>query len=791
MASSGVMISRELQITLQLAMTEALNRRHEYVCLEHLLYAMLHDVTTSNILQHCGADLESLKKKLQKFLDEELERIPKGEHLQPHYANGVQRALQRAALHAQSAGHSEINGAQVLVAMFHESESQAMLLLQEQGVTRFDVINFISHGVSKTGADQDREIHGAGDEEGEGDSDGEAEAEDGAPKLSPARALKNYAVNLAERAAKGQIDPLIGRKNEIERAIHVLLRRRKNNPVFVGEAGVGKTALAEGLALAVHERRVPPALHDVQIFALDMGALLAGTRFRGDFEQRLKAVIKAATGNRRIILFIDEIHTIVGAGSASGSTMDASNLLKPALASGELRCIGSTTYQEYKRSFDRDKALGRRFQRIDVAEPTQEEAVQILNGLKPHYEKHHNVRYTASAIRASVELSARYINDRYLPDKAIDVMDEAGVAGHLRARDNQTVIVGSRDAERTVARIAKIPERSVSSSDRTRLQNLEPELKKVVFGQDTAIEAVCRAIKLARSGLAHPDRPVGAFLFAGPTGVGKTEVARQLAKVMGVEFLRFDMSEYMERHTVSRLIGAPPGYIGFDQGGLLTDGINKTPHCVLLLDEIEKAHPDLFNILLQVMDHATLTDNNGRKADFRNVVIVMTTNAGAQELARAMIGFGSAVTTGSPKAVIDRMFSPEFRNRLSAIIEFAPLPPPVIEQVVEKFLAELQERLNTNKVKLEVSTAAKQWLAQHGYDSRFGARPLGRLIENEISRALADEVLFGRLSKGGQVRIDLDGDKLTFEYGDTQPSTPQNAGPSDDAPVPEGSGGGA
>jgi ATP-dependent Clp protease ATP-binding subunit ClpA len=786
MASSGVMISRELQITLQLAMTEALNRRHEYVCLEHLLYAMLHDVTTSNILQHCGADLESLKKKLQKFLDEELERIPKGEHLQPHYANGVQRALQRAALHAQSAGHSEINGAQVLVAMFHESESQAILLLQEQGVTRFDVINFISHGVSKTGADQEREIHGAGDEDGEGDNDGEAEAEDGAPKLSPAKALKNYAINLAERAAKGQIDPLIGRKNEIERAIHVLLRRRKNNPVFVGEAGVGKTALAEGLALAIHERRVPPALHDVQIFALDMGALLAGTRFRGDFEQRLKAVIKAATGNRRIILFIDEIHTIVGAGSASGSTMDASNLLKPALASGELRCIGSTTYQEYKRSFDRDKALGRRFQRIDVAEPTQEEAVQILNGLKPHYEKHHNVRYTASAIRASVELSARYINDRYLPDKAIDVMDEAGVAGHLRARDNQTVIVGARDAERTVARMAKIPERSVSSSDRTRLQNLEPELKKVVFGQDTAIEAVCRAIKLARSGLAHPDRPVGAFLFAGPTGVGKTEVARQLAKVMGVEFLRFDMSEYMERHTVSRLIGAPPGYIGFDQGGLLTDGINKTPHCVLLLDEIEKAHPDLFNILLQVMDHATLTDNNGRKADFRNVVIVMTTNAGAQELARAMIGFGAGVTTGSPKAVIDRMFSPEFRNRLSATIEFAPLPPPVIQQVVDKFLGELQERLNANKVKLEVSAAAKQWLAQHGYDSRFGARPLGRLIENEISRALADEVLFGRLSKGGQVRIDLDGDKLTFEYGDTQPSVPQNAGPSD-APVPEGS----
>jgi ATP-dependent Clp protease ATP-binding subunit ClpA len=766
MASSGVMISRELQITLQLAMTEALNRRHEYVCLEHLLYAMLHDVTTSNILQHCGGDLELLKKKLLKYLDEDLERIPKGEQLQPHYANGVQRALQRAAVHAQSAGRAEINGSQVLVAMFHESESQAILLLQEQGITRFDVINFISHGVSKAGADEDREVHGAGDEE-EGEGDGEVDAEDGAPKLSPGKALKTYAINLTERAAKGQIDPLIGRKNEVERAIHVLLRRRKNNPVFVGEAGVGKTALAEGLALAVHERRVPPALKDVQIFALDMGALLAGTRFRGDFEQRLKAVIKAATGNRQIILFIDEIHTIVGAGSASGSTMDASNLLKPALASGELRCIGSTTYQEYKRSFDRDKALGRRFQRIDVAEPTQDEAIQILNGLKPHYEKHHNVRYTAASLRAAVELSARYINDRYLPDKAIDVMDEAGVAGHLRARNNETITVGARDAERTVARMAKIPERAVSSSDRTRLQNLETELKKVVYGQDSAIEAVCRAIKLARSGLAHPDRPVGAFLFAGPTGVGKTEVARQLAKVMGVEFIRFDMSEYMERHTVSRLIGAPPGYVGFDQGGLLTDAINKTPHSVLLLDEIEKAHPDLFNILLQVMDHATLTDNNGRKADFRNVIIVMTTNAGAQELARAKIGFGAGITTGSPKAVIERMFAPEFRNRLSATIEFAPLPPPVIEQVVDKFLAELQERLNANKVTLEVSTEAKKWLAERGYDTRFGARPLARLIENEIARVLADDVLFGKLSKGGKVKVDLGGDKLVFDYGDT------------------------
>ncbi len=775
MPSSGVMISRELQITLQLAMTEALNRRHEYVCLEHLLYAMLHDVTTSNVLKHCGADLEALRKQLQAYLDEELERLPRGGNPQPHYAAGVQRALQRAAMHAQSAGRSEINGSQVLVAMFQETESHAIHLLEEQGVTRFDAINFISHGVSKSGADEDRERHGAAEEDDhEGDAEAEAEGDEGAPKLSPAKALKTYAVNLNERAAKGQIDPLIGREREIERAVHVLLRRRKNNPVFVGEAGVGKTALAEGLALAIHQGHVPPALKDVEIFALDMGALLAGTRFRGDFEQRLKAVIKAATGNRRIVLFIDEIHTIVGAGSASGSTMDASNLLKPALASGELRCIGSTTYQEYKRSFDRDKALARRFQRIDVHEPSREEAVQILNGLKSQYEKHHNVRYTAPAIRASVELSARYINDRFLPDKAIDVMDEAGVAGHLRAKGGETVTVGARDAERTVARMAKIPERTVSSTDRARLRDLESELKTAVYGQDDAIHAVSRAIKLARSGLAHPDRPVGAFLFAGPTGVGKTEVARQLAKTMGVEFIRFDMSEYMERHTVSRLIGAPPGYVGFDQGGLLTDAINKTPHCVLLLDEIEKAHPDLFNILLQVMDHATLTDNNGRKADFRNVVIVMTTNAGAQELARAVIGFGAGETTGSPRAVIDRMFAPEFRNRLSAIIEFAPLPPPVIERVVDKFVAELAERLAANRVTIEVAPAARKWLAERGYDPRFGARPLHRLIENEIARPLADELLFGRLAKGGVVRVDLDGDKLTFNYDNapTQPAAP-------------------
>jgi ATP-dependent Clp protease ATP-binding subunit ClpA len=780
--ASGIMLSRELQVTLQLAMTEAQSRRHEYVCLEHLLYAMLHDFTTSNVLKHCGANLESLSRKLQGYLDEGVERLGRGADAAPRYATGVQRALQRAAVHAQSAGRQEINGPAVLIAMFQEAESYALYFLQEEGVTRFDVINFVSHGVSKVGADAERPVHGAHENPSESEDEqdheeGEGDDDDGAPKLSPARALKRYAINLADRAAKGKIDPLIGRKNEIERAVHILLRRRKNNPVFVGEAGVGKTALAEGLALAIHEGRVPEALKGVEIFALDMGALLAGTRFRGDFEQRLKAVIKAATGNPKIVLFIDEIHTIVGAGSASGSTMDASNLLKPALASGELRCIGSTTYQEYKRSFDRDKALGRRFQRIDVPEPTSEEAVQILNGLKSYYEKHHNVRYTSPAIRAAVDLSARYINDRYLPDKAIDVMDEAGVAARLRARGPEAVTVGARDAERTVARMARIPERTVSSTDRARLQNLEEELKEAVFGQDPAIAAVARAIKLARSGLAHPDRPVGAFLFAGPTGVGKTEVARQLARVMGVEFLRFDMSEYMERHTVSRLIGAPPGYVGFDQGGLLTDAINKNPHCVLLLDEIEKAHPDLFSILLQVMDHATLTDNNGRKADFRNVIIVMTTNAGAQELARTMIGFGTDIATGNPRNAIDRMFSPEFRNRLSAIVEFAGLGPEIIARVVDKFVGELAERLAAQKVRLEVSDAARKWLAHKGYDPRFGARPLGRLIESEVARALADQVLFGALSKGGVAKVDLADDKLVYTFEANAPKAAAPAAP--------------
>ncbi len=776
MPSSGVMISRELQVTLQLAMSEASNRRHEYVCMEHLLYAMLHDATASNILRHCGADLARLRKSLAKYLDDKVERVPGTSQVSARYALGVQRVLQRAAAHVQSAGRQEINGGNVLVAMFAEPDSYAVYFLQEEEVTRFDVVNFISHGASKIGADEEGKGAVGADDEAE-----EEEGEEGpVRKQSPAKALQSYAINLTEKAAKGLIDPLVGRKNELERAIHVLLRRRKNNPIFVGEAGVGKTAIVEGLALAIHHGDVPPPIRDCEIYALDMGAVLAGTRFRGDFEQRLKGVLKAVVGNPKRILFIDEIHTIVGAGAASGSTMDASNLLKPSLASGELRCIGSTTYQEYRRSFERDKALARRFQRIDVLEPSREEARQILAGLKTYYEKHHNVRYTDEALELAVELSARYINDRFLPDKAIDVMDEAGVAARLAAADGETGTVGTREIERVVSRIAKIPERTVSANDRVKLETLEEDLKKSVYGQDHAIELVARAIRMSRSGLAHPDRPVGAFMFAGPTGVGKTEVARQLAKVLGVEFIRFDMSEYMERHTVSRLIGAPPGYVGFDQGGLLTDAINRNPHSVLLLDEIEKAHPDLFNILLQVMDHASLVDNNGRKSDFRNVILVMTTNAGAGELTRAMIGFGKDFRSGTPKDAIDRMFSPEFRNRLSAVVEFLQLTPPVMERVVDKFIGELGERLAAQKVDLSITEAARRWLAEHGYDPRFGARPMARLIEAEIARVLADEILFGHLSGGGHVTVDAADGKLVFDYLQTAglpEGTPQSPQP--------------
>jgi ATP-dependent Clp protease ATP-binding subunit ClpA len=762
MAQPGVMLSRELQMTLQLAAQEAASRRHEYICLEHVLYAMLHDATTSEILRHCGADLEELRRRLVEFLERSVERIPGRGRTTPEYTVGVLRVLQRAALHVQSAGRQEVNGANVLVAMFQETNSHALYFLSEQSITRFDVVNYISHGVSKLEAEREMPAR---------EEDTESSDED-IPRLSPSRALKTYAIDLTERAAKGAIDPLIGRERELQRAIHVLLRRRKNNPIFVGEAGVGKTALAEGLALKIHRGEVPAPLKGVELYALDMGALLAGTRFRGDFEQRLKSVIKSVAGNAKRILFIDEIHTLVGAGAASGGAMDASNLLKPTLASGELRCIGSTTYQEYRRSFERDKALARRFQRIDVAEPTRAEAVEILRGLKGAYEKHHDVRYSEDALEAAVDLSSRYINDRYLPDKAIDVIDEAGVEAHLHAENSTPGSVGKQEIERVVSLMARIPEPTVSTSDRERLRTLAPELKRAVFGQDHAIDALVQAIKLSRAGLSHPDRPVGAFLFAGPTGVGKTEVARQLARVMGVEFVRFDMSEYMERHTASRLIGAPPGYVGFDQGGLLTDAINRTPHCVLLLDEIEKAHQDVFNLLLQVMDHATLTDNNGRKADFRNVTLVMTTNAGAQELARALIGFGKEVARGDPKSAVERLFSPEFRNRLTAVIEFSALTRPIVERVADKFIAELAERLAAQKVQLTVTLQARDYLVEKGFDQRFGARPLGRLIEAELARVLADELLFGRLAQGGEVIVDRGTAGLMFSYGERREIEP-------------------
>src|SRR6202789_1809548 len=744
--NNNIMISRELQVTLQLAMTEAVNRRHEFVCLEHLLFAMLHDVTTTTILKSCGADLDALRRKLAHYLDEQVERMPKGEEVSPRYAIGVQRALQRAALHVQSAGRQEITGANVLVAMFHETESPAIFFLQEQGVTRFDVINFISHGVSKTGAEEDddgEESDGKDSIERDGHEHEGGGDEEGERKMSPSKALNTYAINLAKRAADGKIDPLVGRKKELERAVHVLLRRRKNNPVFVGEAGVGKTALAEGLALAIHKGDVPDALKGVEIYALDMGALLAGTRFRGDFEQRLKAVIKAVVGDSKRILFIDEIHTIVGAGAASGGTMDASNLLKPALASGDLRCIGSTTYQEYRNYFEKDRALVRRFQKIDVNEPNIEDSVKILRGLKLNYEKHHKVRYTDEAIRAAVELSAKYINDRKLPDKAIDVIDEVGASRMLLPENKRRKIVTLRDVEEIVAKIARIPPKSVSADDKETLRHLERDLKGMVCGQDKAIEALAAAIKLARAGLREPEKPIGNYLFSGPTGVGKTEVARQLASIMGIELIRFDMSEYMERHAVSRLIGAPPGYVGFDQGGLLTEAVTKKPHCVLLLDEIEKAHPDIYNVLLQVMDHGTLTDNNGRKSDFRNVIIIMTTNAGAEAMQKSSMGFTARRETGDEMADIKRSFTPEFRNRLDSIISFRSLDEEIIMRVVDKFLMQLEDQLHEKKVDAVFTDALRKHLAKHGFDPLMGARPMQRLIQDTIRRALAAEMLFG------------------------------------------------
>jgi len=751
-------ISHELEISLSLAVTEARQRRHEFLCIEHLLYALLYDDRVAEVLRACGGDIEELKSGLEQIFDERMESLPEGSDLAPQHTIGFQRVIQRAAAHVQSAGKDEILGENVLAAIFREPDSHGVHLLEQQNITRFDVVSFISHGISKIG--DDAALTGATREREGADEDEPRQQRD---------PLAAYTTELVAKAAAGKIDPIIGRAAEIERTARVLCRRRKNNPIFVGDPGVGKTALAEGLALRIHEGAVPNALLNAEVYALDMGSLLAGTRFRGDFEQRLKAVIAALQAKPNSILFIDEIHTVVGAGSASGSTLDASNILKPALASGELRCIGATTYNDYKNSFERDRALARRFQKIEVREPTVDESVAILHGLKDRYEQHHGVTFTRNAIRSAAELSSRYINDRFLPDKAIDVIDEAGAAVQMMPEAQRRKTVRTKDIEQIVATMAKVPPRSVSVSDRERLETLERDLKLTVFGQDEAIGSLASAIKLSRAGLGHPEKPVGSFLFAGPTGVGKTEVARQLSSALGVEFLRFDMSEYMEAHTVSRLIGAPPGYVGFDQGGLLTDAIRKTPHAVLLLDEIEKAHPNLFNILLQVMDHATLTDNNGRKADFRSVILIMTTNAGAQEMAAAAIGFGGRTNDAQGAKALERLFVPEFRNRLDGIITFGKLSPEVIEKVVDKFILELDAQLNEKKVFISISPAARRYLAEKGYDAAFGARPMARLIQTEIKRVLADEILFGKLREGGRVEIDSAGKGLEFRYAPLGP----------------------
>jgi len=748
-------ITKELEVVLKLAFEEAQRRRHEFVCIEHLLFALLQDREASHTILNCGGDLNQLKKDLEEFFETHLETLAEESNKKPQETLGFHRVLQRAILHAQSAEKSEIHGGDLVAAMFREPDSYAAYLLQKQQITRFDVINYISHGISKVAGEREPDL--APDEEEEGEGESARTARD---------PLEAFTVNLVKQAKEGRIDPLIGRENEIERTIHILCRRRKNNPIYVGDPGVGKTAIAEGLALKIYQQQVPDVLKGAVIYALDMGALLAGTKFRGEFEARLKGVLNAIKKQRDAILFIDEIHTVVGAGATSGGSLDASNILKPALASGELRCIGSATYHDYKSYFEKDRALARRFQRIEISEPSVDEAYQILQGLKGHYEKHHGVSYTSAALRTAAKLSAKHINDRHLPDKAIDVIDEVGASVKVLPPDKRKKTIGPKDIEKIIATMAKIPPRSVSVSDKEQLRNLDRDLKLTVFGQDEAIEIVASAIKLSRSGLGHPEKPIGCFLFSGPTGVGKTEVAKQLARTLGVEFIRFDMSEYMERHTVSRLIGAPPGYVGFDQGGLLTDAVNKTPYAVLLLDEIEKAHPDLFSILLQIMDHATLTDNNGRKADFRNIIMIMTTNAGAREISGAPLGFGKTSNVGKGKEAIEKMFSPEFRNRLDAMVSFNRLSPEVIERVVDKFIMELDIQLNEKKVFLHLSPKGRRWLAKRGYDPIFGARPMERLMQTEIKRSLAEEILFGKLQNGGKVDIDESDDKLTFTYSE-------------------------
>ncbi len=748
------MISKELELTLEATVRDAKVRNHEYLTVEHLLFALLHDEKGVEIITQCGGSVSSLKSSVERFFDENVpkRRSPAGSYPQPTV--GFHRVIQRALGHVESAGKQEADAGDILASILLEEECHAAHFLGEEGITRLDVLNYISHGISKVTED-----HGQGSEE-ESEMAGEKEQR----RISDP--LKLFAVDLTEKAERGEIDPLVGREGELTRTIQVLSRRRKNNIVFVGEPGVGKTAIVEGLALKIHEGRIPEALKGCRIFALDMGGLLAGTKYRGDFEARLKSTLKSIEKVPGSILFIDEIHTIVGAGATSGGSMDASNILKPALISGRLRCIGATTYEEYKNHFEKDRALSRRFQKIEIQEPNIAETISILKGLRTYYEGFHGVKYTENALKAAAELSAKYINDKYLPDKAIDVIDEAGALMKLSASGKNKKVVGLQEIEKVVAKMAKIPSRTISSSDTDKLKVLEEELKKVVFGQDDAISSLVASIKRARAGLGAPERPIGSFLFLGPTGVGKTEISKQMASVMGVQFIRFDMSEYMEKHTVARLIGAPPGYVGFDQGGLLTDAIRKHPYSVLLLDEVEKAHPDIFSILLQIMDYATLTDNNGKKADFRNVIIIMTSNAGAQDMDRDVIGFGnrSSDVRSKGREAVMKLFSPEFRNRLDAIITFKALTPEIMKKVVDKLISEMEGQLRGKKIGITVSEGARDWLAERGYDPRYGARPLGRIIQEEIKDLLSDEILFGRLERGGRVHIDLKEGRLVFEY---------------------------
>ncbi|MGE0739773.1 MAG: ATP-dependent Clp protease ATP-binding subunit ClpA [Hyphomonadaceae bacterium] len=749
--------SRTLEHTLRRALSLANEHRHEYVTLEHLLLSLIDDDDAAGVMHACKVDLDKLRSNLDAYLETELDSlvVPNREHEEPRPTAGFQRVLQRAMLHVDSSGAREVTGANVLVALFSERESHAAYFLQEQDMTRYDAVNFIAHGMPKrAGAAQPRPVRGANEEEGE------------RVVKQGSEALAAYCVNLNKKAREGKIDPLIGREAEVLRAIQILCRRQKNNPLLVGDPGVGKTAIAEGLARKINEKQVPEVLANSTIFSLDMGSLLAGTRYRGDFEERLKSVMKELENHKDAILFIDEIHTVIGAGATSGGAMDASNLLKPALQSGQLRCMGSTTYKEYRQHFEKDRALARRFQKIDVNEPSIPDAIKILMGLKPYFEEFHKVKYTDDAVKAAVELSARHMGDRKLPDKAIDVIDESGASMMLLPQNQRKQVIDVTEVEEVVSRMARIPPKSVSKNDAEMLSSLPADLKRVVFGQDDAIDQLAAAIKMARAGLREPQKPIGSYLFAGPTGVGKTEVARSLANIMGIELLRFDMSEYMERHTVSRLIGAPPGYVGYDQGGLLTDGVDQHPHCVLLLDEIEKAHPDLFNILLQVMDHGSLTDANGKKVDFRNVILIMTTNAGAADAAKQGIGFGRGKKNEENEEAIKRLFTPEFRNRLDAVIHFGGLPPEVVRNVVQKFIIQLEGQLAERNVQIEITDRAADWLAAKGYDESFGARPLARLIQEKVKKPMADELLFGKLKDGGIVKIDLDPakDELKFTY---------------------------